>query len=212
MGASQALANLNLDHIFTDPAWTPPATLYMALLDTAPAYTDTGSTISEVVYTNYVRKAVTASDFDAASGGAKVNGTSIQFAQCGTTGDTITHWALCTASSAGSVYVYGMLATDQVSFFGLDSTNTIYAVGHTLVDTDRVVFLGNSLPTGIDQDTSYYVINQSGNSFQISLTSGGAAVNFTSDGFGRLGEEAWRTISNGTIPQFTTGVFQISIA
>lgn len=36
-----------------------------------------------------------------------------------------------------------------------------------------------ALPTGLDEDTDYYVVNRAANTFQLSLTSGGTAINTT---------------------------------
>ena len=59
--------------------------------------------------------------------------------------------------------------------------------GHKHANGDRVHFTtGGALPTGITQNTTYYVINAnvSAGTFQISLTSGGAAINTSSAGSG----------------------------
>lgn len=60
------------------------------------------------------------------------------------------------------------------------------AVGHGLAD-DTVLELSNSggaLPTGLAAATKYFVVNAGADSFQISATSGGAPIDFTTDGTG----------------------------
>jgi len=57
--------------------------------------------------------------------------------------------------------------------------------GHGLPNDRRVVFYpanGEALPTGITEGTDYFVINATTDTFQISLTPGGAAINLTGDG------------------------------
>jgi hypothetical protein len=50
--------------------------------------------------------------------------------------------------------------------------------GHTLVNGDRVVFTTTgALPTGLTAGVTYYVINQATNTFQVSATLGGSAIN-----------------------------------
>ncbi len=202
MGASNALEDLLLDHIFTDPAFSPPDPVFVALCDTAPLEGDTGSSISEVGYTNYARVSTTGTDWGASSSGAKSNSATISFPACGATGDTATHFAILSATSAGILYAFGMLATSQVDCFCLGSSNTVYAPGHGFSNDDRCVFLAENMPGGLGADTNYYVIGVSGDTFQVSLSSGGGAVAITSDGFARVGETAHLAISNGITPQF----------
>ena len=56
----------------------------------------------------------------------------------------------------------------------------------------RVVLSGGTAPTGFTNGTAYFVVNASGTTFQLSATSGGAAINSTSTG-------------NGTVTQATAG-------
>lgn len=62
------------------------------------------------------------------------------------------------------------------------STDLFNAVGHGLSNGDRVMIGGTAVPTGISAQTMYYVVGVSGADFQVSLTSGGAAVDFSSAG------------------------------
>lgn len=64
------------------------------------------------------------------------------------------------------------------------STNLVNAVGHPMQNGDKVAFKATTgtLPTEITQDYEYFVINANANDFQISLTSGGSAFNFTDNG------------------------------
>jgi len=210
MPASDLLREGLLNHILTDPALSPPATLYIALCAAAPVKTDTGSDITRVAYTNYVDLATTAADWSAANGDSGKTTTAAKtFAECGATGDTATHFALVTSQGGGDLYAYGMLATEQVPFFGLDSSDVIYAPGHGRSDDDRVVVLGPNLPSNLDPDVAYYVINSASNTLQLSLTSGGAAVSMGSDAFGRLGKRNWVTVSEFVAPYFGAGTLTL---
>jgi hypothetical protein len=57
-----------LDHIFTDPAWAPAATLYIGLSSTTP--TEAGGNLTEPSTGSYARVATSATDWSAASGTA----------------------------------------------------------------------------------------------------------------------------------------------
>lgn len=56
--------------------------------------------------------------------------------------------------------------------------------GHNLSNGDRVQILATTAPTGIDLDRIYFVVGVAGNDWQVEETSGGGAVNFTSNGSG----------------------------
>ena len=61
----------------------------------------------------------------------------------------------------------------------------------TFANGIQVVLSGGTPPTGFTNGTGYFVVNASGNTFQLSATSGGAAINSTSTG-------------NGTVTQATS--------
>lgn len=74
----------------------------------------------------------------------------------------------------------------NTNFTADSGTDTCTSAGHGLNDDD-VVYVRNSgggLPGGLTADTKYFVINSDPNTFQLSLTSGGAAINITSNGTG----------------------------
>lgn len=58
------------------------------------------------------------------------------------------------------------------------SPGVITWTGHTLSNGDEVVLTtSGALPTGLVAGATYYVVNQASNTFQLSATSGGAAIN-----------------------------------
>jgi len=57
--------------------------------------------------------------------------------------------------------------------------NTITKDSHGFSNGDIVNFNATTFPTGIAATGFYYVINKTDNTFQISLTNGGAAIDFT---------------------------------
>lgn len=60
------------------------------------------------------------------------------------------------------------------------SPGVVTSTGHNLNNTD-VVYLSTTgaLPTGLTAGVGYYVVNKTTNTYQLSLTSGGAAINTT---------------------------------
>lgn len=69
-------------------------------------------------------------------------------------------------------------------FTGGTAEDIVLAVAHGLANGDKVVLKAGAgaLPAELNDYTTYYVVNKSDDYFQVSLTSGGAVVEFTDDG------------------------------
>jgi len=99
--------------------------------------------------------------------------------------------------TANRLYVHnGVSATHQYFVFntataptyttasitGTESTNLINHSGHTFVNGDPITFTALTGGAGLTVGTTYFVVNAvAGVSYQVSATSGGAAINFTTD-------------------------------
>lgn len=86
-------------------------------------------------------------------------------------------------TNAGTVF-RGMFANGGTEKgFQVDVTNNkILCEAHGLVDTNNVVFYGGTPPTGLTEGTVYFVVGNTAadpDTFQVSLTSGGAAIDIT---------------------------------
>jgi hypothetical protein len=79
------------------------------------------------------------------------------------------------------------------------TTNIITCTAHGLIAGRRVRFSGATLPEGISQYTTYYVINPTTDTFQIALTAGGAVVPLLTNGDANLHEVS-------TIPDLPGGL------
>lgn len=122
-GLSDTYEKNVLDKVFSATDFTPPATLYAALLTDSNTSTQRAAgTVTEVstgVWTNYARTAVTnnATNFPAASGAtaSKSNGTSIAFGTAAITGTApvVTACALYSASTAGTLVAFASLTSNQ---------------------------------------------------------------------------------------------------
>ena len=213
MSASSFLENAFLNHLWTDPAFAPVDPPLVALVTTPPANADTGSTIVDVPYTNYARVAAPGSSMGAAASGSKSNTSTVTFAECGTTGAVAKGWALVSASSNGDLYLGGMLASNQKSFFADSATNVIHCPAHGYSDDDKVVFYNPdpSLPAPLSAIVEYFVISSTTDTFKVSLTQGGAEVVITSSGPGRVGIQKWLSISNGIAPRINVGELIVSM-
>lgn len=99
-----------LDHLLGAATYTPPVTVHLALFTVAP--TDAGGG-TEVTGGSYVRLAVTnnATNFPAASGGAKSNGVTLDFIAATAGWGTIVAYAMFDAASAGNMLGWADLAS-----------------------------------------------------------------------------------------------------
>jgi hypothetical protein len=121
-GFDDATERAILNHVFTDPAWTPAATLYLGLSSTTP--TDAGTNFTEPASGSYARVSTTATDWAAASGTApatKANSAVKIFPTA--TGDwlsgvNLTYFGLFEALSGGTPIVFGLLVTPKAVLSG----------------------------------------------------------------------------------------------
>ena len=91
----------------TDIDFRAGANLYLALFTADP--TENGVFTNEATYTGYARVVMPKSSAWTDGGSTFTNATLLQFPQCTGGANTITHFAVCTLSSAGEVVVSGAL-------------------------------------------------------------------------------------------------------
>jgi hypothetical protein len=118
-------------------------------------------------------------------------------------------------TTAGSVF-RGMFAnggTEKGFQVGVTG-DTILCKSHGLVNNDKVVFYGGTPPTGLTEGTIYFVVgNTAGDpdTFQVSLTSGGAAVDITGQPsaqckFSKIIEEVFAAQGTFTVTALNFGI------
>lgn len=202
-------------------AASPATNLYISLHNSAPG--NAGSqTTGETAYTNYARQGVVRSSagwtvtqgsgttFSSVSNAAAVN-----FATCGASGDTLTHWGLGLSSSgAGTLLAWGPLgptAGPDVSFeCTLASPGVITCYGYTPTNNDRVMVAQlqgtQGLPTGFTEGTIYFAANSSGQTCTLSTTAANAnPVNTSSTGQGIIYKCSPLSVSSGITPSIAIG-------
>lgn len=133
MSKSNYLENAMLDHVLGGGNYTRPATLYCALFLQSSAVGEAGGG-TEVSGTGYAREAITndATNFPAASGGAKSNGVVVDFGTVGAGGwGQVGSFGLFDASSGGNLLYYGSLGTPKTLDAGDEVTFPIGALDFT---------------------------------------------------------------------------------
>ncbi len=117
------------------------------------------------------------------------------------TAGTLKGWAGIGANLKKGVGVADTLAND-----------IIRSNGHGLVNTNRVFFwapAGETLPTGLSATVLYFVVGATTDGFQVSLTSGGAAVDITGLGDVNFSQTIPEAFSNAGNLQIAIGALDI---
>jgi hypothetical protein len=131
-GFADYLEDELLDHVFGAAAYSAPATLYVALFTAAPNDAGGGT---EVTGGSYDRADVTnnATNFPAASGGAKANGTAIAFPTATAAWGTVTHFGIFDANTSGNLLAWGPLSASKT----IDDGDTAqFAIGDLDITLD----------------------------------------------------------------------------
>lgn len=134
MSFTDFLENELLDHVFAAAAFTAPVTTFIGLSTTTPA--DDGTNITEppggAAYAR-VSKTNNLTNWPAAVGGLKENGTTIDFATATGAWGTVTHFFIADALSGGNILASGVLTTPKT----IDSGDTAsFAVGDIDITLD----------------------------------------------------------------------------
>lgn len=103
-----------------------------------------------------------------------------------------------TVNSAASLTVGMYCNTMSRSVTLTDTGDLVTFAAHGLQNGDKVFFSVITTTTGISINTPYYVVNATTDTFQVSLTSGGAAQALTTDGTGTLKYLVYIQAINGT--------------
>ena len=122
---SDYLENKVLDHALGKTAFTMPTTVAMALCTSIPTDASTGTTIVEATYTGYARKAIAASDLNAAASGTTTNANAITFAACSGGTSTIIGFAICDATTVGNVLYWGTVTSKVIDISNTPATVAI---------------------------------------------------------------------------------------
>ena len=94
-------------------------------------------------------------------------------------------WAQVLNRDATERYMVVVRNTAKQTVCSVDaSTDKVSLTAHGFVDGDEVRFYGSDLADGLNKTSRFYVINKTTNDFEVSLTSGGSAVDIIDAGSG----------------------------
>ncbi|MCK6480198.1 MAG: hypothetical protein HUU06_11100 [Planctomycetaceae bacterium] len=166
---------------------------------------DPGETgVNEVGGGSYARQAAS---FGAAASGQVQNDANIDFT--GMPAVTVVGFGIWDALSGGNCLWTGWLSTVVRAFVADDlAGDTIRSPGHGFVNDDRVAFEAEdvgTLPTGLSAGTLYWVVNAATDTFKVSTSQGGSAVDITAVGSGKVRKVVAKTMNAGDTFRFATG-------
>lgn len=226
-GKSQYLEGKLLDHVLSATVFVPPApSVFVALFKVTPAEDGTGGTEVSTVGTGYARATVlnTVGNWPAATLGdptKKTNGAAINYVTAITDwtgpGENIVAFAIFDALVAGNCLYWGELITltSEVPFAAnAVDTPTLRAPQNSFANGDTVrlskLHSNDTLPAPLADRTTYFVVNRTTDTIQLSLTSGGAAIVLTGDGSGKVGKIAAKPVLAGDTWSFGVGTVTIA--
>ncbi len=177
-------------------------------------------TVQEVTGSGTLYGRLTAS-FLAPTNGATSNSAALTFTQAGADWGTVIGFGVNDQADTGSgnfLYI-GLLGDAPADFCADDLTTEFLTAGsHSLVEDDTVRVAetpGGSLPTGLSEDTTYFVSASVENpitQFALSLTEGGAAIDLTEVGSGVFVKLNSRVIQQNDTAEFAAGSLAITEA
>ena len=177
---------------------------HLSLHDGLPG--ETGA--NEIVGGSYARQPTA---FGAASGGVATNSAQEEFTDMPAV--TITHAGLWDALAAGNFMAAIPLGTANRGFATAADTSDVFtSPAHGLANDDRVQLrasVDGNIPAGANETTLYHVVGVTTDTFQISLTQGGAAVTLTGDGDVIFIQVTPRIVNGGDTVRFAIG--QVSL-
>ncbi len=211
------LSDKLLNHVYRNTAMTSPTTVYAALL-TAVTDAEAG-TVTEAAYTNYARQAITFGAPAGATGGRRIQNSSLAFPQAGSGPTTAIAIGVYDAATVGNlldvVWIDGSVGL-LVSAEAADlATDLLTSPGHGLASGQQVRFEispdSPTLPVGLSENTNYFVIatGLTADQFKVSTTLGGSAVDITAIGTGRLYRLTPVVTNNGDTPQIAANALPL---
>ena len=84
--------------------------------------------------------------------------------------------------TAGVFHAYSPLNADPKFYSVVLATEVFTSLAHGFVNDDKVVFYNGVVPGGLVEGTEVFIITATTDTFQVSLTSGGVAIDITSIG------------------------------
>lgn len=203
---SDFLENEILDHILGTGSYAMP-TGFWGLHNGHPG--ETGA--SELSGGSYARQSVA---FGAAAAGAAANTALESWDLTGVTSGTIYFLGYWDAATVGNFLWAVPLGGTPATFTGANAGDVLTSFAHGFANDQRVYVKaapGSPLPAGLSENTLYWVVGAATDTFQVSLTQGGAAVVITADGEGIAVRVVGQAFTSGNLFQIAIGDIDMTL-
>ncbi len=183
-------------HIFRTASFTKPTVLSLAILKTLPT-DDAGASLAELTKTGYAR--IQRDPLDANWSTVVDNVASFAYGALTGALERAIGAALYDAHPTGGNLLFWSALATPWAYAAVDvSADLFQATAHGQSNTDRVFLRDINNATGILQPVEYFIVGATTDTFQVSLTSGGAAVTITgADGWAQYGIAKARDVDDG---------------
>lgn len=201
------------------PASAAPGNLFLGWHTAFPA-TSGDQTSNEATYTGYTRTAVSRATGFSRTGRLITNVSDILGSVRTDAGSPqiLSFWTLgVAASGATKIIARGHLGGALKIGAAIAASDIVRCPNHSFANDDRVVLYAlttvgaQAFPGNLTEGTVYFIVNVSGDDFQVALTQGGAAVDITSAGVLAAARVIPRSIGIGDRPEVVAGQFNFRI-
>ena len=190
-------------HVLRNTPFTAPLQTYLGLFTAIADGED--SSFTEVVGGSYARPS--SSFGEPIPTGSMANSAIITFPQATADWGTVIGHGVFDAVSGGNMLYWGMLGPSPTNFVSSGSDNQMYSAAHGLVNGDdfRVAATpGGSLPSGLAEDTTVFVVSGSEDVLQVAATLGGVPIDIGA-GSGVIAGITSRVVQTDDTVEFSSG-------
>ncbi len=217
MSKSTFLTDNLLEYTYRNITWTSPASVFASLYEVVTGLE--AGTGTETTYTGYARVAITFGAPGGGLGGRQISNTSaVTFGQkTDAPVDVMIAVGIHDASTGGNVLSFIFLDGGDPVIVIVNTSDlagdTIQSAAHGFVNDDQVrlelVPGAAPIPTGLLEDTTYFVVGAAADNFQLSATMGGGAIDITAVGEILVMPLTPVTVNQNDTPEFATGALVV---
>ena len=190
-------------HILRNTPFTAPLQTYIGLFTAITG--GEASSFTEVTGGSYARQS--SSFGEPIPTGTMANNAIITFPQATADWGTVLGHGVFDAVSAGNMLYWGILGPSPTNFASSGSDDQIYSPAHGLSNGDDVRVAptpGGTLPTGLSEDTTLFVVSGSVDVLRLAATSGGVPIDIGA-GSGIIAGITARVIQTDDTAEFASG-------
>lgn len=174
--------------------WSKPAQIHLGLFSVLPTDASAGTELTSATAPNYsrVQRPNDATFWNAPTGGQISNSSNFTFPTPQADWPDIVGLGIWDAATAGNLIDYVPFVGASRVFTATAVDDTFRSAGHPFTNGMRMRLFAIGampLPGNAGANTGFFVVNATTNTFQLSNTSGGTAIDVTTDGMGEAAQD-----------------------